>query len=93
MADEFLTIRQFASRLQLSRSTAYSWIAQGRIVAGKHLLHVGGVLRIVWNEALMAHLMELSKRDDLAERPVLKKEGRGGKNRIAFDPNSLGENL
>lgn len=89
---EFLTIEQFATRLQLSRSTAYSWIAQGRLVSGEHVLHVGGVIRILWNDDLLTHLLELSKSASTpVERPVLKKTGKGGRNRIAFDPNSLRE--
>jgi excisionase family DNA binding protein len=86
---EYLTIEQFAARLQLSRSTAYSWIAQGRLEAGRHVLHIGGVIRIIWGNDLMSHLLELSKSSEPVERPVLKREGRGGRNRIAFDSNYL----
>lgn len=93
MTTEYLTIEQFADRLQLSRSTAYSWIAQGRLISGQHVLHIGGVIRVLWGDELMAHLLELSKKSEPVERPLLKKEGKGGRNRIAFDPNSLGETL
>jgi excisionase family DNA binding protein len=89
---EYLTIEQFAARLQLSRSTAYNWIAQGRLISGQHVLHVGGVIRILWGDELLAHLLELSKRSEPVERPVLKREGKGGRNKIAFDRNSLGGN-
>lgn len=88
---EFMTIEQFAARLQLSRSTAYSWIAQGRLISGQHVLHVGGVIRILWNDELLTHLLKLSKGHEAAERPHLDRDGRGGRNRIAFDRNSLGE--
>lgn len=89
MTTEFLTIEQFAARLQLSRSTAYNWIASGRLVSGQHVLHVGGVIRILWGDDLMTHLLELSKCSEPVVRPVLKKEGRGGRNKIAFDSNYL----
>lgn len=90
MTTEYLTIEQFAERLQLSRSTAYNWIYQGRLVEGTHVLHIGGVIRVLWGDDLMGHLLELSKSErGPVERPVLKKTGKGGKNRIAFDPNSL----
>ena len=88
--DEYLKVEQFADRLQLSRSKAYDWIAQGKLVVGEHVLHLGGVIRIVWNERLIHHLLELSKDErGTAERPVLKKDGKGGRNRIAFDRSSL----
>jgi predicted DNA-binding transcriptional regulator AlpA len=90
MNTEYLTIEQFASRLQLSRSTAYAWIAQGRLVAGRHVLHIGGVIRVIWSDNLMNHLLELSKcKREPVERPLLKKEGKGGRNRIGFDSNYL----
>ena len=86
MTTEYLTIEQFADRLQLSRSTAYSWIAQGRLEAGRHVLHIGGVIRILWGDELMAHLLELSKTEaQTPPRPRLQRDGRGGRNRIAFD--------
>lgn len=90
MAPEFLTIEQFAVRLQVSKSTTYNWIAQGRLQSGQHVLHVGGVIRILWSDELLTHLLELSRSSESVERPLLKKMGRGGKNRIAFDPKSLG---
>lgn len=87
---EYLTIEQFAARLQLSRSTAYNWIYQGRLVEGTHVLHVGGVIRILWGDDLMKHLLELSKNErEKVTRPLLKKEGKGGRNRIAFDSDYL----
>lgn len=90
MSSEFLTIEQFAARLQVSKSTTYNWIAQGWLQSGQHVLHVGGVIRILWSDDLLSHLLELSRNSEPVERPLLKKTGRGGKNRIAFDPNSLG---
>jgi hypothetical protein len=36
--------------------------------------------------------MELSRQSEPVKRPHLKRDGRGGRNRIAFDRNSLGEN-
>lgn len=90
MTTEYLTIEQFAARLQLSRSTAYNWIYQGRLVEGTHVLHIGGVIRIVWNDNLMAHLLDLSKAEgQTPPRPRLQRDGRGGRNRIAFDMSLL----
>ena len=90
MPTEYLTIEQFAERLQLSRSTAYNWLATGKLVAGTHALHIGGVIRVIWSDELMNHLLELSKyQREPVERPSLKKEGKGGRNKIAFDNNYL----
>lgn len=83
---EFLTIEQFALRLQISKSTAYSWIATGRIQAGAHLVHLGSVIRIVWSDDLLEHLLlESVGQDKKAGRPPLRRKGTGGRNRTALD--------
>jgi hypothetical protein len=86
LAAEYLTIQQFADRLRVSRSTAYGWIAMGKLIAGEHVLHIGGVIRITWGNDLMSHLLELSRNErEPAERPPLKRTGKGGRNRVSVD--------
>ena len=86
MANELITIEQFAKRMVISRSTVYGWLAAGKLQQGVHLIKIGRVVRIVWSDDLMSHLLELSKSNyEPGERPLLKKEGKGGHNRIAFD--------
>ena len=36
---ELITLEQFAKRLNISRSTAYNWLAEGRLVPGRHVVH------------------------------------------------------
>lgn len=86
MGPELLTIEQFAQRMQISRSTAYMWVAEGRLAAGTHLVRIGRVVRILWNEELIAHLLTLSLcAYGEQKRPTLCRKGKGGRNRIALD--------
>jgi excisionase family DNA binding protein len=83
---EFLTVEQFAERVNISRSTAYNWLAQGRLTTGRHVLRIGGVIRIICSDGLLSHLLALSaEKSGVVERPRLKRNGKGGKNRLAFD--------
>ena len=83
---EMITIKQFAERMNISRSTAYSWLAKGRLTTGRHVIHIGGVIRILWNDDLLSHLLAIStEKSGVIERPILKRDGKGGRNRIAFD--------
>ena len=83
---EFLTIEQFAERMQISRSTAYNWVATGRLKAGAHVIRLGNVVRIIWCDELLNHLLMLSaSEDDKSGKSVLKRKGTGGRNRVALD--------
>lgn len=85
---ELLTIEQFAARMGISRSTAYCWLAEGRLEAGIHVLRIKRVIRIVWSAALVMHLGQA----DPAQVPKvrLRKRGTGGGNRRAIDCSYLG---
>lgn len=81
-----LTIEEFAEKLGIGRSTVYAWMSEGKLVVGRHVVRIGKVVRIVWCDALLEDLLELSARQD--ERPAaspLTRTGRGGRNRLAFD--------
>ena len=82
-----LTIEEFAAIMRIKRSTAYSWLAAGRLETGRHVLRIGGVVRIVWNDELFEHLMRQSV--SVAQRPRLVRKGKGGKNCCALDPEYL----
>jgi excisionase family DNA binding protein len=45
---ELLTVEQFAQRLQVSRTTVFSWLKNGDIREGVHYLRIGRVLRFHW---------------------------------------------
>ena len=90
---EPITIDDFALRLKISRSTAYSWLAQGRLVSGVHLLRIGRVVRVIWSHELLEHLLSISTCDlEQPQHPKVARCGRGGRNRIALDADLL-ENL
>lgn len=85
-----ISIEEFANRLGISRSTAYTWLAEGRLVTGRHVLRIGRVVRILWSDELMAHLLSLSVAGPkVTERPPLKRTGKGGRNRLALNPDLL----
>ncbi len=52
---EFLTVEQFADRLQVSRTTVFGWLKSGHLVQGTHFFKIGRVLRFVWDAALFMH--------------------------------------
>ena len=85
---EFLTLEEFARQLHISRSTAYNWLAEGRLVPGRHIVRVGRVIRVIWSEELVKHLLSLSAQEE-RDHPRLRRHGHGGKNHIAMDTNYL----
>lgn len=92
MEREFITIQEFAKKLHISPSTAYNWIARGKLIIGQHVVHVDGVIRIVWCDALVDHLLEISIQEkEKAKHPPLKRRGRGDRSRLAFDLEAASE--
>ena len=85
---EFLTMEEFAKRLHISRSTAYNWLAEGRLVPGRHIVRVGRVIRVIWSEELVTHLLSLSSQEN-KDNPRLRRHGHGGRNHIAMDMDYL----
>lgn len=84
MAEKSLiTIEEFASLMKISRSTAYSWLASGRLETGRHVLHIGSVVRILWGDELLQHLMQQSKTPE--PRPKLIRKGKGGLNKCSLN--------
>ena len=85
---EFLNLEEFAKRLRISRSTAYNWLAEGRLVPGRHIVRVGRVIRVIWSEELVTHLLSLSSQEN-RDNPRLTRHGHGGRNHIAMDMDYL----
>jgi len=86
---ELLTLEQFAERLEISRSTAYSWLTEGHLVAGKHVVRIKRVIRVLWSTELLTHLLALSVLEPQAKPPRLHRNGKGGRNRVALDSGYL----
>ena len=84
---QILTIDQFAERMQISRSTAYSWVADGAL--GSFLIRHKSIVRIVWSAKLLEHLQEISSQQPEAPKSVLRRKGAGGRNKIALDASYL----
>ncbi|WP_224961278.1 helix-turn-helix transcriptional regulator [Geomonas subterranea] len=86
MPPEPITIRTFAARMGISRSTAHNWIAQERFVPGVHLLRIGRVVRVMWSSQLLEHLLSKSKKLSFQNAPApLRRCGKGGPNHIALN--------
>lgn len=47
-SSSLLTVDQFADRLQVSRTTVFSWIKSGCLREGTHYFRLGRVLRFHW---------------------------------------------
>lgn len=89
-----LSIDEFAGKLGIGRSTVYAWMAEGKLVVGRHVVRIGKVVRIVWCDALLDDLLELSvRREETPAAPTLVRTGRGGRNRLAFDAGAAEELL
>ncbi len=83
-----ISIDEFAQLMRISRSTAYTWVAAGRLEPGRHLLRIGRVVRIVWSEELLAHLLAQTEAE-IKEVPKLVRKGKGGRNCCALDTDYL----
>ncbi len=92
MDGTLITIEDFARRIGIGRATAYSWLADGKLIVGRHVVRIGRVVRILWNDDLLAHLLAISVDEAEESHPQLKRNGKGGRNRTAIDPDLL-ENL
>jgi predicted DNA-binding transcriptional regulator AlpA len=57
-ASEVITIEEFARRMQLSRATVFAWIKSGILRQGRHFFRFGRVVRFVWNDELIARLLD-----------------------------------
>ena len=64
MQSEVISLESFAQRMQISRSTAYAWLTDGKLEAGTHVIRIGRVVRVIWNEELLAHMLSLSVSGD-----------------------------
>ncbi len=51
---DFLTVEQFAQRLQVSRTTVFGWLKKGDLREDVHYLRIGRILRFRWPFSLTA---------------------------------------
>ena len=88
---KLLTIEEFAQLMRIKRSTAYSWLAAGRLETGRHVLRIGGIVRIVWSDDLFDYLLKQSVHKETHVQLVRK--GKGGRNLCALDFKYLESNI
>lgn len=55
---DLLTVEQFAERLQISRATVFAMMQRGVLVAGRHFIRLGRVVRFPWSAELVAELLK-----------------------------------
>lgn len=90
MHKEILDIQELCARLKVGRSTVYSWLKDGLLVVGQHVIRHKSVVRFIWSDDLLEHLLSTSDRDEMPDGTVpLKRKGRGGPGKIAFDDRSI----
>jgi excisionase family DNA binding protein len=70
-----LTIEQLAQRLQVSRTTIFSWLKSGNLKEGIHYFRLGRVIRFHWPLAFAIPMCAPRKKiaPDLKEFPQAKK--------------------
>lgn len=88
-----ITMEEFASKMGISRSTAYSWKAKGQLVVGRHIIQIGRITRVIWSDDLLQYLLTLSAQNGTQPKPTPLRIGRGARNRQAFDADAAGEFL
>lgn len=89
---ELLTLDEFAARMKISRTTAYS-IALEELLPAGYVIRRRRILRILWSEALLGHLSAISSCEtEVAPHPKIMRNGTGGRNRISLNPEYL-ENI
>lgn len=64
---EFLTVEQFAHKLNISRATVFAWMQKGVLTQGRHFLKIGRVLRFPWTGESLDNLLHLAPEE---ERPA-----------------------
>lgn len=55
---DLLTVEQFADRLQISRATVFALMQRGVLIAGRHFIRLGRVVRFPWSAELVAELLK-----------------------------------
>jgi hypothetical protein len=58
---EILTLKEFAGRMKLSRTTVFDWMRKGILKAGRHYIKMGRVIRFEWGQDLLNKLHEDSQ--------------------------------
>lgn len=76
---EVITWEEFTRRFEIGRTTFFKWKKEGRLQAGRDLIQMGSILRVVWGAELLKRLLEAS---DKPNEKKMKKEAARGKNRI-----------
>ena len=55
---ELLTIKEFAKRLQVGRTTVYDWKKSGKLIPKQHFIQKGRTIRYIWELETIRSLHE-----------------------------------
>ncbi|HEY4744946.1 MAG TPA: hypothetical protein VIH45_09835 [Desulfuromonadaceae bacterium] len=58
MSDELLTVKEFAKRLKVGRSTVFEWQRAGVFLPGRHFIKMKRVLRFIWSDEIVVALSD-----------------------------------
>ncbi|KIH77490.1 hypothetical protein SAMN05660860_01845 [Geoalkalibacter ferrihydriticus] len=69
---EVITLEEFSKRMKLSKSSIYTQIKKGALVAGKHFFRIGRCYRFIWGKDLLNifHQESCVKKPGLTPRPT-----------------------
>lgn len=94
---EVLTLKEFAKAMKLSKSTIYSRIKKGSLVAGRHFFRDGRHYRFIWGKELINIFLaeSLAQKPDQppCPRPVAQKPGPPSRPKVAAKTSKLYINL
>ena len=68
---ELITPEEFISRLKIAKSTLHLWKSKGWLLAGRHFVKFGSVVRYFWSEDRLIEIHENCNRDHSPQRQNL----------------------
>ena len=85
---QIVTVSEFAKLMRICPTTAHTWLAAGRL--DPFVIRGERVIRIIWSQQLLDHLILYSSSGESTEKPILKKRtGTGSRSRLAFDADAI----
>ena len=70
-ATQMVSLAKFAELMSICPNTVRNWIADGKLLAGTHYLHVGRVYRFAWGDSFVEKLMQSLTPQAVNPRPQL----------------------
>jgi len=59
---EILTLKAFADRLSVGRTTVYEWMKKGILIEGEHFMKLDRIVRFFWCPGLLISLCQNNRK-------------------------------